>query len=179
MGFKGFSRFVAGAHRLGYLISIHSVIIPLFLSLSKLKLTDTRLGINPGVCGVRVAGVGAPVHPVHTRAAGQPDRVRPHDGAGIMRTFLALIVPMSIPVAVTVAILARWASGTIRADPCAGQLADTLSLPYGFLLRQPNQYPGRLADGGPWSSPCCRAMIVYFIFNRQIAIGVVAGAFKG
>src|SRR4030042_1046440 len=45
MGFKKLSYVIMGLIGLGYLLSINSVIIPLFLTLKTLKLTDTHIGI--------------------------------------------------------------------------------------------------------------------------------------
>ncbi len=180
MGFPKMSAFVGGLIGLGYLISINSVIIPLFLMLAKIKLTDTQLGII-----LAYVAFGLPLSVLlSTQFIRElPDSLIESayiDGATAYGTFLALIVPLSIPVAITVAIISAlgiWNEFLLVLVLASSEF--TTSLPvgvYSFSSLTSTQLGWQLAALVIAVLP---VMIVYFIFNRRIAEGVVAGSIKG
>jgi raffinose/stachyose/melibiose transport system permease protein len=180
MGFPKMSAFIGGLIGLGYLISINSVIIPLFLMLAKLKLTDTQLGII-----LAYVAFGLPLSVLlSTQFIRElPDSLIESayiDGATAYRTFAALIVPLSVPVAITVAIISAlgiWNEFLLVLVLASSEF--TTSLPVGvfsFSSLTSTQLGWQLAALVIAVLP---VMIVYFIFNRRIAEGVVAGSIKG
>src|SRR4030042_1006798 len=105
MGFKKLSFIIGGLIGLGYLLSINSVIIPLFLTLKVFKLTDTHLGI---ILTYTAFGLPMAVMLSSQFIGGLPDSLIESayiDGASTLRMFLSIIVPMSMPVAITVGII--------------------------------------------------------------------------
>lgn len=180
MGFPKVSALVGGAIGLGYLISINSVIIPLFLMLARLKLTDTQVGII-----LTYVAFGLPLSVLlSTQFIRElPDSLIESayiDGASAFRTFASLIVPLSLPVAVTVAIISAlgiWNEFLLVLVLASSDF--TTSLPvgvYSFSSLTSTQLGWQLAALVIAVLP---VMIVYFIFNRRIAAGVVAGSVKG
>jgi raffinose/stachyose/melibiose transport system permease protein len=178
--FPRLSYFIGGLIGLGYLLTISSVIIPLFLILSAVKLADTHLGI---ILVYIAFGLPMAVLLSAQFIAGLPDSLIESaqiDGASTFRTFLYVIVPMSTPVAVTVAILNAlgiWNEFILVLVIASSEF--TKSLPvgvYSFSGLQSTQYGWQLAALVIALLP---AMVIYFIFNKQIAKGVVAGAIKG
>jgi len=180
MGFPKVSALVGGLIGLGYLISINSVIIPLFLMLAKMKLTDNQLGII-----LTYVAFGLPLSVLlSTQFIRElPDSLIESayiDGATAFRTFAALIVPLSIPVAVTVAIISAlgiWNEFLLVLVLASSEF--TTSLPvgvYSFSSLTSTQLGWQLAALVIAVLP---VMVVYFIFNRRIAEGVVAGSIKG
>ncbi len=180
MGFPRISALVGGVIGLGYLISINSVIIPLFLMLARLKITDTQLGII-----LVYVAFGLPLSVLLSTQfiRGLPDSLIESayiDGATVFRTFLSLIVPLSIPVAVTVAIISAlgiWNEFLLVLVLASSEF--TKSLPVGvfsFSSLTSTQLGWQLAALVIAVLP---VMVVYFIFNRRIAEGVVAGSIKG
>lgn len=180
MGFKKLSAFVIGLISLGYLISINSVIIPLFLMLSQAGLTDTHIGI---ILVYTAFGMPMSVLLCSQFIRGLPDSLIESayiDGASTFRMFLSVIVPMTTPVMVTVGIinaLGIWNEFLLVLVLASKEL--TKSLPVGvfsFSSFQTTQLGWQLAALVIAVLP---AMIVYFIFNKRLTEGVVGGAIKG
>jgi raffinose/stachyose/melibiose transport system permease protein len=178
--FPRLSMFVGGLIGLGYLLTINSVIIPLFLILRAVHLTDTHFGII-----LVYVAFGLPMSVLLSTQFinGLPNSLVESaymDGATTFRTFRSIIVPMCTPVAITVAILNAlgiWNEFLLVLVLASSEF--TKSLPvgvYSFSSLQSTQFGWQLAAMVIALLP---AMIVYFIFNKRIAKGVVAGAIKG
>ncbi|HAE21382.1 MAG TPA: carbohydrate ABC transporter permease [Spirochaetaceae bacterium] len=180
MGYKKISLILAGLIGFGYLISNNSVIIPLFLLLSKLKLTDTHLGM---ILVYTAFGLPLSVMLSAQFIRGLPDSLIESafmDGAGYFRMFFSIIMPMSVPVVTTVAIISAlgiWNEFLLVLVLATSEL--TKSLPVGvfsFSSLQSTQLGWQLAALVIAVVP---VMLVYFIFNKRLTQGVVAGAVKG
>ncbi len=179
MGFKKLSFIIGGLIGLGYLISINSVIIPLFLTLKTIKLTDTHLGI---ILTYTAFGLPMAVMLSSQFIAGLPDSLVESayiDGASTFRMFISIIVPMSMPVAITVGIvnaLGIWNEFLLVLVLASSEF--TKSLPVGvfsFTSLTGTQLGWQLAALVIAVLP---AMIIYFAFNNRIAKGAIAGAIK-
>lgn len=180
MAFRRLSMIVIGLIGFGYLISTNSVIIPLFLLLSRLGLTDTHLGV---ILSYIAFGLPLSVMLSTQFIRGLPDSLIESafiDGAGYFRIFFSIIVPMTMPVIITVSIISAlgiWNEFLLVLVIASSEL--TKSLPVGvfsFSSLQSTQLGWQLAALVIAILP---AMLVYFIFNRRLTQGVVAGAMKG
>lgn len=180
MQFKKLSRIVMAIIGLGYLLSVNSVIIPLFLLLSSVGLTDTHLGIIM----VYVA-FGMPLSVLLSAQfmRGLPNSLVESayiDGASAFRTFWSIIIPMTVPVIITISIISAlgiWNEFLLVLVLSSSDF--TKSLPvgvYSFTSLTSQQLGWQLAALVIATIP---VMIVYFTFNKQITKGVVAGAVKG
>jgi raffinose/stachyose/melibiose transport system permease protein len=180
MQFKKLSVIVMAIIGLGYLISINSVIIPLFLMLSSVNLTDTHLGII-----LVYTAFGFPIAVLLSTQfmRGLPDSLIESayiDGASTFRTFFSIIIPMSTPVITTVGIISAlgiWNEFLLVLIFASSEF--TKSLPVGvfsFSSFQGQQLGWQLAALVIATAP---AMLVYSIFNKRLTLGVVAGAVKG
>ena len=180
MQFKKLAMIVGGVIGLGYLISINSLIIPLFLLLTKVGLTDTHLGIILvyTAFGLPLAVMldtqfisGIPLSLVESARI---------DGAGTFKILTAIITPMATPVVVTVSILTAlgiWNEFLLVLVLASSEA--TKSLPVGvfsFSSLTSTQLGWQLAALVVATLP---VMIVYFIFQKRLAEGVVGGAIKG
>ncbi|MCK4514894.1 MAG: carbohydrate ABC transporter permease, partial [Spirochaetaceae bacterium] len=179
MQFRKLSMVVMGLIGLGYLISISSVIIPLFLMLSSVGLTDTRAGI---ILVYTAFGLPLAILLATQFMRGLPDSLIESaymDGASPFRTFLNIIVPMSVPVIITISIISAlgiWNEFLLVLVLASSE--GTKSLPVGvfsFSSLTSTQLGWQLAALVIATAP---AMIVYLIFNRRLTEGVVAGAIK-
>lgn len=177
--FKRTSKFLKGMIGVGILISTDSVIIPLFLMLKGMGLTETRLGIILTYCAVSIP---ISVFIASDYIKGLPDSLIESaeiDGATRFKIFTHIILPMTKPVMVTMGILtglSTWnefllgfilSNRYIRALP---PIIVAFANP-----RQPNlhlQMAGLVLSIIPMG-------ILYTIFNKQITKGVVGGAIKG
>ncbi len=180
MQFRKLSYALGGIVGLGYLISINSVIIPLFLMLTRVSLTDTHIGI---ILVYTAFGLPLAVMLDSQFISGLPDSLVESariDGASTFRLFLSIIVPMAKPVIVTVSIISAlgiWNEFLLVLVLASSEF--TKSLPvgvYSFSSLTSTQLGWQLAALVIATAP---AMIVYFMFQKRLAEGVVGGAIKG
>lgn len=180
MGFARVSLILGGLIGFGYLISNNSVIIPLFLMLSKLGLTDTHAGM---ILVYTAFGLPLSVMLSSQFIRGLPGGLIESafiDGAGWFRTFFAIVLPMSAPVVTTIAIISAlgiWNEFLLVLVIASSEA--TKSLPVGvfsFSSLQSTQLGWQLAALVIAVLP---VMVVYLIFNKRLTQGVVAGAVKG
>jgi raffinose/stachyose/melibiose transport system permease protein len=177
--FRKLSVFILGLIGLGYLLSIQSVIIPLFLMLSRARLTDTHAGI---ILVYTAFGLPLAVLLMTQFMRGLPDSLIESayiDGASVFRTFASIMVPMSTPVIVTVSIISAlgiWNEFLLVLVLASSEA--TKSLPVGvfsFASLMGTQMGWQLAALVIATAP---VMAVYLAFNKSITKGVVAGALK-
>lgn len=180
MGFARISLVLAGLIGFGYLISNNSVIIPLFLMLSKLGLTDTHAGM---ILVYTAFGLPLSVMLSSQFVKGLPSGLIESafiDGAGWFRVLFSIIMPMSAPVITTIAIISAlgiWNEFLLVLVIASSEA--TKSLPVGvfsFSSLQSTQLGWQLAALLIAALP---VIVVYFIFNKRLTQGVVAGAVKG
>lgn len=164
---------------LGYLLDINQVIIPLFLMLTKLNLTDKHVGI---ILVYVAFGL-----PMSFMLASQYIRGLPNslvesayiDGATPMKTFFSIIVPMSIPVIITISImtgLGIWNEFLLVLVMASKEF--TKSLPvgvYSFSSRTGIQLGWQIAALIIATLP---VLVVYFTFQKNLSEGVAGGALK-
>ncbi|MGL4986479.1 MAG: carbohydrate ABC transporter permease [Treponemataceae bacterium] len=164
---------------LGYLIDVNQVIIPLFLMLSNLKLTDTHLGI---ILVYIAFGLPMSVLLSSQFIKGLPSSLVESayiDGANPFRTFISIIVPMTIPVIVTISImtgLGIWNEFLLVLVFASSEA--TKSLPvgiYSFSGKQGSELGWQVAALIIATLP---VVIVYFSNQRKLAEGVAGGALK-
>lgn len=177
--FPKMSAVVSGVVGLGYLLSISSVIIPLFLMLSGLGLRDSHLGV---IMTYVAFGMPLAVLLGTEFIRGLPDSLIESaqiDGASIFRTFLSIILPMTVPVIITISIMTAlgiWNEFLLVLIIASAE--STQSLPVGifsFSSLTSTQLGFQLAALVIGVLP---ALIVYFIFSKQLTQGVVGGAIK-
>jgi raffinose/stachyose/melibiose transport system permease protein len=179
LGFKKISAFISSLFGLGFLISINSVIIPLFLTLKTLKLTDTHIGMI-----LVYTGFGLPMSVMLSSQfiKGLPESLIESayiDGATTLRVFISIIIPMSMPVAVTISIIngmGIWNEFLLVLILASSEF--TKSLPVGIysFTHLSGSYLGwQLAAMVIAFLP---AMIFYFIFNNRITKCAITGAIK-
>ncbi|GHT67036.1 sugar ABC transporter permease [Spirochaetia bacterium] len=169
-----------GSFIIGILLTLQSILIPLFLMIRSVGLYNTRLGVL-----IPYIGVGLPmcvylstefIKSIPT-ALIESARI---DGAKYLRIFWSIVLPMAAPVAVTVAIL--QITGTWNEFMLINVLvsSDALkSLPVGI-----NRFSGAMSiDYGKQFTALVIGVIpmiiFYLAFRKQITHGVSAGAVKG
>jgi raffinose/stachyose/melibiose transport system permease protein len=173
-----------GVFIIGILLTIQSIMVPLFLMVNAVHLYNTRLGIL-----IPYIGLGLPmgVYLSTDFVKSVPDAVIESariDGAKYLKIFSSIILPMISPVAMTIAILTF--SGTWNEFMLINILASSgngwaniKSLPVGI-----NMFSGALASdyGKQFAALTMGAvpMIAFYLsFRKQITKGVAAGAVKG
>jgi len=169
-----------GSFIIGILLTLQSILVPLFLMINAVGLYNTRLGVL-----IPYIGIGLPmaVYLSTEYIKSVPDSIIESarlDGAKYFRIFRSIILPMAAPVAATVAILG--VTGTWNEFMLVNILVsqnELKSLPVGI-----NMFSGALAsDYGKQFSALVIGMIpmiiFYIVFRKRITRGVAAGAVKG
>ena len=169
-----------GCFIIGILLTLQSIMVPLFLVINTVGLLNTRIGVL-----IPYIGIGLPIAIYLSTAyiRGIPNEVLESariDGAKYISIFFRIILPMAAPVAATVAILGTtgtWnefmlinilvSRSHLRTLPVGiAMFAGTFSTNYG------QQFSSMVIGMSPM-------IIFYFIFRKQITKGVTAGAIKG
>ncbi|MPM53271.1 Trehalose transport system permease protein SugB [bioreactor metagenome] len=173
------SRFVSLLYTLGLLITVHSVIVPLFIMETKLGLSNTRLGV---ILPYIAFGLPFQVFLATTYIKGIPDAMQESaiiDGATFIQVFLKIIIPVATPIISTMFIytfLGNWnefilvltltSDLTVRSLPVGiNSFAGGMSRDYGL------QFAALVIGTVPM-------IIFYLIFKDKIAQGFAAGALK-
>jgi raffinose/stachyose/melibiose transport system permease protein len=169
-----------GMFIIGILLTLQSIMVPLFLMVNAAGLYDTRLGVL-----IPYIGLGLPmgVYLGTEFIRNIPDALVESariEGAKYLKIFSAIILPMTAPVAITLAILTF--TGTWNEFMLINILAASdriKSIPVGI-----GRFSGALAsDYGKQFSALVIGMVpmlvFYLIFRKQITKGVAAGAVKG
>lgn len=172
--------FLHGSFIMGILLTLQSIMVPLFLMSVTTGLYDTRLGVL-----IPYVGMGLPigVYLCTEFIKSIPDSVVESariDGASYFRIFASIVAPMAAPVAVTLAILN--VSGVWNEFMLINILVsrDALrTLPVGI-----HKFSGALAsDHGRQFAALTIGLVpmvvFYLLFRKQITKGVSAGAIKG
>jgi raffinose/stachyose/melibiose transport system permease protein len=169
-----------GMFIIGILLTLQSIMVPLFLMVNAVGLYDTRLGVL-----IPYIGIGLPmaVYLSTEYIKSIPDALIESarmDGAKFLRIFASIIFPMTLPVAMTVGLLTF--TGTWNEFMLINILAssDTIkSIPVGI-----NRFSGALASdyGRQFSAltiGLLPMLVFYLVFRKQITRGAAAGAVKG
>ncbi len=173
------SRFVSLLYTLGLLITVHSVIVPLFIMETKLGLSNTRLGV---ILPYIAFGLPFQVFLATTYIKGIPDAMQESaiiDGANYIQIFLRIITPVATPIISTMFIytfLGNWnefilvltltSDLTVRSLPVGiNSFAGGMSRDYGL------QFAALVIGTVPM-------IIFYLIFKDKIAQGFAARALK-
>lgn len=174
-----FSKVIYMLYTLGLLITVHSVIIPLFIMETKLGMANTRLGV---IIPYIAFGLPFQVFLATTYVKGIPDAMQESaiiDGANYLQVFFSIILPMAIPIISTMFIytfLGNW-NEFILVQTLTSEIS-IRSLPVGI-----NSFAGGMSrDYGLQFSALVIGtvpmIIFYLVFRDKIAQGFAAGAVK-
>ncbi len=164
---------------IGLLVTVNSVIVPLFIMESKTGIGNTRFGV---ILPYIAFGLPLSIYLATTYVKGIPDSLEESarmDGAGYLRIFWNIIAPVSRPVVATMTILTflnNWnefilvfiltSKETLRSLPVGiNSFAGALGANYGY------QFAALVIGTIP--------MIVFYIFfHEEMARGFAEGALK-
>ncbi|MDF2964339.1 MAG: transporter permease [Paenibacillus sp.] len=177
--FKG-RRLIFVYYLFGMLIPIHGLLVPVYLLFSKIGLTDQwftpvipYIGYNLSLPILLIASFiqGIP---------GEIEEAAAIDGSGFSRTLFTIILPVSLPVITTVAILqffACWNEFSFALILLSKESLRTVPLGMSFFKSQHStNYPSLMAAIILSMLPI---LAIYFSFSSKIIKGVTAGAIKG
>lgn len=173
------SKILIGFFMIGLLITVHSVIVPLFIIETRIGLANTRLGV---IIPYIAFGLPLAVYLGMAYIRSMPDSIMESariDGAGYLAIFRRIIVPMSAPVMTTITILtfiSHWNEFVFVFVLTSGERLR--SLPVGI-----NAFAGTLVNNFGLQFAALVIGIVpmilfYLFFHRQMKQGFAEGAVK-
>ncbi len=174
------TKYLHGSFVIGLLLTLQSIMVPLFLIINWVGLYNSRLGVLIPYIGIAMPmGIYLGTEYIKSIPTALVESAR-IDGATYMKIFLSIVVPMAAPVGVTVAILT--VTGTWNEFMLINILtsSDALkSLPVGV-----QKFAGALSsDFGKQFAALVIGLIpmllFYMVFRKEITKGVAAGAVKG
>ncbi len=164
---------------MGLLITVHSVLVPLFVMETRLRIDDTRLGV---ILPYVAFGLPFSIYLATSYIRGIPDSLEAAaviDGASYLRIFKDIIIPICTPVVATMLIfsfLANW--NELIFVLTLTSKATLRSLPVGVLAFA----GGKTRNYGLQFAVLVIAtlpMIMFYVFSHnQLARGFAAGALK-
>lgn len=174
------TKFLHGSFVIGLLLTLQSIMVPLFLIINWVGLYNTTLGVLIPYIGIAMPmGIYLGTEFIKSIPDALVESAR-IDGAAYLKIFISIIVPMAAPVAVTVAIMT--VTGTWNEFMLINILtsSDALkSLPVGV-----QKFAGALSsDFGKQFAALVIGLVpmlvFYLTFRKEITKGVAAGAVKG
>jgi len=165
---------------IGILLTTQTLMIPLFLEVNLLGIYNTRLAVLLVYIGAGLPiGIYLSTEYIKAIPSAVVESAR-IDGAGFFKIFLKIIIPMSVPVATTLAMLnitSIW--NEFALINILVSKTELKSLPLGIY-----KFSGSLStDYGKQFAALTIGMVpmlvFYIIFRKQITKGVAAGAIKG
>jgi raffinose/stachyose/melibiose transport system permease protein len=174
------TKFLSGSFIIGLLLTLQSIMVPLFLMVNWVGLYNTRLGVLLPYIGI---GMPLGIYLGTEYIKSIPDALVESarlDGAKYIKIFISIILPMAKPAAITLAILT--VTGTWNEFMLINILTsdDSIkSLPVGI-----QKFAGALSsDYGKQFAALVIGLIpmlaFYLVFRKEITKGVSAGAVKG
>ncbi len=169
-----------GYFLLGMLVPVHALMVPMYVLFTKAGLTDNWFTL---VLPYTALGLPISVFLVESYVKSMPIEVEEAaaiDGSSRYRTIFSIILPMCVPILVTIGIIQFfyvWNEFTFSLI-----LIDSekwMTVPVGITL-----FKGQFSTDFPKMMTAMLlaifpAMLLYFIFSKQIIKGMVAGAVKG
>ncbi len=163
---------------LGILVPAEATIVPLFITVNSMNLIDTYAGmILPSIAGSMNLII------MVTFFKGLPDELLEAakiDGAGEVRIFFQIVLPLSKTIIATVCIFAFVGSWNNYLWPLLCAMSESLfTLPIGIPTLAGTytvDYVIPLTASMVASLPM---IIIYIIFEKQIVAGITSGAVKG
>jgi raffinose/stachyose/melibiose transport system permease protein len=174
------TRWIYGSFIVGILLTLNSLMIPLFIEVNVLGIYNTRFAVLLVYVGAGLPiGIYLATEYIRSIPTALVESAR-IDGAGYFTIFRSIIMPMAVPVAMTLAILNI--TGTWNEFALINILVsktELKSLPLGIY-----KFSGSLSsDYGKQFAALTIGMapmlLFYIVFRKQITKGVAAGAVKG
>lgn len=165
---------------LGMTIPIYIAIVPLFTMLRTVGMTDSILGIIPPYVAFGLPLQVLILQAFFRRVPRELIEAARIDGAGDLRIFFRLVIPLSVPALVTVAILdgvATWNELFLALSLLSSE--ENRTIPLGLLNFQgqfATNYTGLAAGILIAVIPI---LVLYMLLQKYIVGGLTAGATKG
>lgn len=177
--FRG-RKLMYGYFMMGMLVPIHALMIPMYVLFTKTGMGDTWYTL---IFPYTAFGIPIAVFLVESYVQNIPKELEEAaaiDGSSFGRTLFTIILPVCLPILVTVGIIqffSTWNEFTFALILISKETLKTV--PVGLTIfkgQYSTDYPQMMTAMLLAILP---AMVIYFMFSKQIIKGMVAGAVKG
>lgn len=177
--FRG-RKLMYGYFMMGMLVPIHALMIPMYVLFTKTGMGDSWYTL---IFPYTAFGIPIAVFLVESYVQNIPKELEEAaaiDGSSFSRTLFTIILPVCLPILVTVGIIqffSTWNEFTFALILISKETLKTV--PVGLTIfkgQYSTDYPRMMTAMLLAILP---AMIIYFMFSKQIIKGMVAGAVKG
>lgn len=177
--FRG-RKLMYGYFMMGMLVPIHALMIPMYVLFTKTGMGDTWYTL---IFPYTAFGIPIAVFLVESYVQNIPKELEEAaaiDGSSFGRTLFTIILPVCLPILVTMGIIqffSTWNEFTFALILISKETLKTV--PVGLTIfkgQYSTDYPQMMTAMLLAILP---AMVIYFIFSKQIIKGMVAGAVKG
>jgi raffinose/stachyose/melibiose transport system permease protein len=165
---------------LGLLIPIHSLLVPIYVVFNRLGIGDKWYTL---IIPYVAFGLPIAVFLIHGYVLSVPkefEEAAAIDGYGFVRTMFSILLPICMPILVTVAIIQTFA--------CWNEFSFALvlinNINYKTVPLAMTQFTGQFNSNYPKMMAAmlltmAPVVLFYFLFSKKIIEGMVAGAIKG
>lgn len=164
----------------GMLIPIPSLMIPLFIQFKSLGLFDERFTL---IIPYVAFGLPFSTFLVESFIKGIPidiEEAAVIDGSGFIRKLFTIVMPLSVPILTTIAILqffSKWNEFPFALILVNSEHLKTIPLGLlNFSSQYSTDYPMKMAA---LTLAIIPVILIYLIFNKKIIEGMISGAVKG
>lgn len=164
----------------GMLIPIPSLLIPLFIQFKNLGMFDQRFTL---IIPYVAFGLPFSTFLVESYIKGIPEQIEEAaviDGSGFIRMLFAIVMPLSVPILTTIAILqffTKWNEFPFALILVNSEKLKTIPLGLlNFSSQYSTDYPMKMAA---LTLAILPVILIYLFFNKRIIEGMIAGAVKG
>ena len=174
------NKLLSGYFLLGMMIPLNAAIIPLFLTMRNLHLTNSYAGV---IISYVAFNMPISIYLVSNYMRGIPDEIEESaviDGCGIARLFIRIILPLARPICITVAIMIfmqLWNEFQFALIFLPNESYYTLPIGLSAFRGQYSTDYGVMVAG--MTIAAIPTLVVYFSMSDLIMKGMTAGAVKG
>jgi raffinose/stachyose/melibiose transport system permease protein len=165
---------------LGIMIPIPSVLIPLFVVISRMGLANTGAGIVLIYTAINMSIAILVLVPFLQDVPDEIEESAVIDGCGLVKRFFLIMLPLTKPALATVAIITfigNWNDYLLAMVFLAQRRIQTITIKVFTLKDQFDPDFGMVMAG--LTVAVIPVIIIYIIFQERIVKGMIAGSLKG
>ncbi|MEA5118625.1 MAG: carbohydrate ABC transporter permease [Propionicimonas sp.] len=160
-------------------IPILAILVPIFTLTGTLNIRDNVLGVALVYAATMIPGTTILTRPYFTSIPAELIEAATIDGAGEVRTFLRVVLPLALPaISAVVLVNAIWAWSELTLALVLLISPANKTLPVGLLAFQGQYFTDLGVQSAGLLIAAAPMVILYFFFSQRITQGMSAGAIK-
>jgi raffinose/stachyose/melibiose transport system permease protein len=160
-------------------VPVLAILVPVFNLTGALNIRDNLFGVSLVYAAMMVPTTTLLMRPYFTSVPAELIEAATIDGAGEVRTFLQVVLPMAMPTILGVIVInaiAIWGELTLALVLLVS--AGNKTLPVGLLAFQGQYFTDLGVQSAGLLIASAPMILLYFVFSQRITQGMAAGALK-